>query len=551
MSFLPRGVLVTMSARSILYPPSEEGGGRAGPAGRRDTLPPDLLQQAVGRLRAVALLFAVAVLVANFVAAMFTVEGQEYTFSHVIGWLPGVLAIAAALFVVWLTTWQRVSVHTKLAVGLLFQVLGGFAIAMAQWWGLWDGIPDLSADVHFQRSLGISWVAVWVVLFTVVVPAKPSRALLASVITGATVPLTIALSMAFGGTPTVKASFFFWGFVFPYVVLAPGAAHIGSRVVHQLGSEVRRARELGAYVLEERLGAGGMGEVWRARHRLLARPAAVKFIRPEVLSGGDGGSQRVIVTRFEREAQATASMRCPHTIQLYDFGLADDGTFYYVMELLDGFDLESLVTRFGPLPPQRVLHVLYQMCNALAEAHEHGLIHRDVKPGNVYVCRYGREYDWVKVLDFGMVKTLRSEGEASLKLTAETFMGGTPAYMAPEQALGDGTIDGRADIYQAGCVAFFALTGQLVFTGRTPVEMMLKHVREAPLPPSSRTDTPIPPGLDALVLRCLSKDPAERHQTADELAAAVAACARELPPWTSAEAAAWWRAQGSSEHGRE
>ena len=331
-----------MSARPMLHPRSEQPGGGAGRPARPATLPPDLLQQAVGRLRVVALLFAGAVFVANFVAAMFTVEGQEYTYRHVIGWLPGVLAIAAALFVVWLTTWQRASVGTKLAVGLVFQVLGGFAIAMAQWWGLWDGVQDLSTNVHFQRSLGISWVAVWVVLFTVIVPAKPSLALLASVVTGATVPFTIALSTVFGGTPAVPASFFFWGFVFPYVVLAPGAALIGSRVVQQLGREVRRARELGGYVLEQRLGAGGMGEVWRARHRLLARPAAVKFIRPEVLSVGDGGSQRVILTRFEREAQATASMRCPHTIELYDFGVADDGTFYYVMELLDGGSGASL-----------------------------------------------------------------------------------------------------------------------------------------------------------------------------------------------------------------
>ncbi|MEJ2240449.1 MAG: serine/threonine-protein kinase [Gemmatimonadales bacterium] len=494
--------------KPVFQPHPEQAGGRVGPASRPDTLPPDLLQQAVGRLRAVALLFAAAVFIANFVAAAFTVEGQEYTFSRVVGWLPGVLAIAAALFVVWLTTWQRPSVAPKLAVGLVFQVLGGFAIAMAQWWGLWEGVPDLSNNVDFQRSLGISWVAVWIVLFTVVVPTKPWRALLASVVTGATVPLTITLSMGFGGTPAANASFFF--------------------------------------VLEERLGSGGMGEVWRARHRLLARPAAVKFIRPEVLSEGDGGSQHVIVTRFEREAQATASMRCPHTIELYDFGVADDGTFYYVMELLNGFDLESLVKQFGPIPPQRVLHLLRQLCHALAEAHENGLIHRDVKPGNIYVCRYGREYDWVKVLDFGMVKTLRAEGEASLKLTAETVMGGTPAYMAPEQALGDEAIDGRTDIYQAGCVAYYALTGQLVFTGRTQVEMMLKHATEAPVPPSSKSDKPIPPGLDALVLRCLSKDREERPATADELATAVAECARELPPWTSAEAGEWWRSHGIS-----
>jgi len=380
-------------------------------------------------------------------------------------------------------------------------------------------------------------------LFTVVVPTTPWRALAASVVTGATVPLTIALSMLFGGTPTVEASFFFWGFVFPYVALAPGAAFIGSRAVHQLGREVRRARELGAYVLEERLGKGGMGEVWRARHRLLARPAAVKFIRPEVLSEGERKSHGVIVTRFEREAQATASLRCPHTIELYDFGEADDGTFYYVMELLDGFDLESLVKRFGPLPPQRVLHLLSQICSALGEAHENGLIHRDVKPGDIYVCRYGREYDWVKVLDFGMVKTVHARGEASLKLTAETMVGGTPAYMAPEQASGEGHVDGRADIYQAGCVAYFALTGQTVFSGRTPMELMVKHISEGPQPPSSRCDGSIPPAVDALVLRCLAKDPAERFGTADELADAVAACSREIPPWTSAEARDWWRSR--------
>ncbi len=490
-------------------------------------------------------MFAVAVAVANFGAAVFTVEGQEYTFARVIGWLPGVLAIAGALFVVWLTTWQQATVSTKLTVGLLFQVLGGFAIAMAQWWGLWAGVEDLSTNVHFQRSLGISWVAVWIVLFTIVVPTTPWRALLTSVVTGATVPLTIVLSMALGGTPAVDAAFFFWGFVFPYVVLAPGAAFIGSRAVQQLGREVRRARELGAYVLEERLGAGGMGEVWRARHRLLARPAAVKFIRPEILSAGQRASQRVIVTRFEREAQATASMRCPHTIELYDFGVADDGTFYYVMELLDGFDLDSLVKRFGPLPPQRALHVLRQLCHALGEAHENGLIHRDVKPGNIYVCRYGREFDWVKVLDFGMVKSVHAAGEASMKLTAETVIGGTPAYMAPEQASGEDVIDGRADVYQAGCVTYFALTGQTVFGGRTPMEMMVKHLSETPEPPSSRIDAPIPPSIDALVLRCLAKDPAERPATADELADAVAACARELPPWTPDDAREWWLVHGA------
>ncbi len=520
--------------RTLVRNPRDSVGGR-----QQQTLPTDLLAQAVGRLRAIALLFAGAVFLANFVAALFTVEGREYTYANVVGWLPGVLAIAAALLVAWLTTWDRPSAQQKLDLGLLFEVLAGFAIAMAQWWGLWAGVEDLST-MHFQRSLGISWVAVWVVLFTVVVPTSPRKALLASVVTGATVPATIGLSMTYGGTPPVDVAFFFWGFVFPYVILAPAAAFVGSRVVYQLGREVRRAREMGGYVLEERLGAGGMGEVWRAHHRLLVRPAAVKLIRPDVLSYRDGESQRVILQRFQREAQATARMRCPHCIELYDFGISDDGVFYYVMELLDGFDLENLVTRFGPLPPERTLYLLRQVCHALSEAHENGLIHRDVKPGNIYVCRYGREYDWVKVLDFGLVKHVGGNGQSDAQLTLDTTVGGTPAYMAPEQVLGESDIDSRADIYQAGCVIYFALTGQPPFTGRTPMEIMLKQVNEAPVPPSVLVKSAVLAALDDLVLRCLAKNPAERPQTADELAEAFTACEQDLPSWSNADAAAWW-----------
>jgi eukaryotic-like serine/threonine-protein kinase len=507
---------------------------------RRDTLPTDLMAQAVERLRVVALLFAVAVFFANFVAALFTIEGREYTYARVIGWLPGVLAIASALLIAWCTTWNKASAQLKLNAGLGFEVLAGFAIAMAQWWGLWAGVEDLSTNFHLQRSLGISWVAVWIVLFTVVVPTAPRRALLASVITGATVPATIGLSMLYGGTPRIDEAFLFWGFVFPYVGLAPAAAFVGSRVVYQLGREVRRAREMGGYVLEQLLGSGGMGEVWRARHRLLVRPAAVKLIRPEVLAQRDGESQRVILQRFQREAQATARMRCPHTIDLYDFGVSDDGVFYYVMELLDGLDLEHLVTRFGPLPPERTLYLLRQTCHALSEAHENGLIHRDVKPSNIYVCRYGREYDWVKVLDFGLVKQVGGNRDADPQLTMEAAVGGTPAYMAPEQVLGERNIDRRADIYQVGCVAYFALTGQTVFPGRTPMEMMLKHVNDEPIAPSVRINSPTLEPLDSFVLKCLAKSPAERPQSADEMVNLMATCEYGFATWSTVTAHEWW-----------
>jgi serine/threonine-protein kinase len=194
-----------------------------------------------------------------------------------------------------------------------------------------------------------------------------------------------------------------------------------------------------------------MGEVWRARHRFLARPAAVKLIRPETLGGGDEDRALVALRRFEREAQAIAGLRSPNTIQIYDFGVADDGTFFYVMELLDGLDLETLVERHGPLPQERVVELLLQVCDSLSEAHEQGLLHRDIKPANIFVCRYGHRFDVVKVLDFGLVRTLGNADDA--RLTREGTLAGTPAYIAPEQAMGD-TVDHRADLYSLGCVAF-------------------------------------------------------------------------------------------------
>ena len=208
---------------------------------------------------------------------------------------------------------------------------------------------------------------------------------------------------------------------------------------------------MGSYELEVRLGQGGMGEVWRARHYLLARRAAIKLIRPEAL-GGDGQARRMAVARFEREAQATASLRSPHTIDLYDFGISDTGAFYYVMELLVGRDLQSLVREFGQQPAERVLYLLDQVCDSLAEAHATGLVHRDIKPSNIYVCREGLHYDFVKVLDFGLAKDRRPDAP-TVTLQAMDRATGTPAYMAPRMILGGHTVDARTDIYSLGCVA--------------------------------------------------------------------------------------------------
>jgi len=286
---------------------------------------------------------------------------------------------------------------------------------------------------------------------------------------------------------------------------------------------------------------GGMGEVWRAEHRTLARPAAIKLIRPEIMGslGGDAGD--IARRRFEREAQATALLRSPHTIEVYDFGITGDGTFYYVMELLDGFDLDRLIDSYGPVPAERAVHFLRQVADSLAEAHEVGLVHRDVKPANVYTCRQGRAADFVKVLDFGLVKPSNPKSQDAVKLTADHSIGGTPAFMSPEQALGGETIDGRSDIYSVGCLGFWLLTGQHVFQGRTPMEVITKQVSEEPAAPSTVCELPIPAELDALVLRCLSKDPADRPQNGDELLDALAA----VPlgePWTQTRSRAWWDA---------
>ncbi len=501
------------------------------------SLAPDLLRQAAARLRILALLFGFAFLVLDFVASLFSADWRAATYGSLMGWAPGAVSIAAAAAIVWATTSPRVRPEVIPTLGLAFEIVGSFGIAVAQWWGLWEGVADLSYET--RRSVGISWVAVWMVLFTIVVPTPPRKALLAAALSATAVPITLRLSMAFGGTPSVPAVFFFFAFVLPYAATVV-LAYVGARAVYHLGTEVTRARELGSYQLVERLGWGGMGEVWRARHRLLARPAAVKLIRPDVLGSGHRESREVLLKRFEREAQATASMRCPHTIELYDFGVADDGTFYYVMELLDGFNLESLVARFGPLPAERLVYLLRQVCHSLSEAHERGLIHRDIKPANVYVCRLGRELDWIKVLDFGLVKTRPAPNVADVKLTSENMVEGTPAYMAPEQVTGDSPVDGRTDVYAVGCLTYWALTGHLVFEGRTPLETMAHHLNRAPTPPSHRTELPIPPALDQIVLTCLAKDPDQRPPSADALSQMLDDCSRDLPRWTAERARQWW-----------
>jgi serine/threonine-protein kinase len=284
-----------------------------------------------------------------------------------------------------------------------------------------------------------------------------------------------------------------------------------------------------------------MGEVWLAKHRLLARPAAVKLIRQEVQPGA---AREQLVRRFQREAQVTSRLRSPHTVQLYDYGVNDSGGFYYVMELLQGLDLHHIVNRFGPQAAERVIRFLRQACRSLAEAHEHGLVHRDIKPANLFVARLGAEYDYLKVLDFGIVKDQPDpEGhdtQGAAWLTAPNLVMGTPAFMAPEMAFGERPVDGRADIYSLACAAYWALTGQPLFQASTPAQMLLHHAQTLPSPPSEVCELPIPRNLEVLLMQCLDKDPAKRP-FALELESQLARI-RCAEPWTEDWARAWWAA---------
>jgi serine/threonine-protein kinase len=494
-------------------------------------LPSDLESESVRRLRIVALLYAFVFFVSDPLAAMFLPEEWRNFRSSVVQWGPSAASIASALTVAALPWSRRFEVRTVLLLGLVFQVVGSFGIAAAQY---------LEVEGYATAPpRGLSWVAVWMLGFTVVIPSPPRWALLAALASASAVPLVVGLVvLRYGTTTPITAQSFFIQIVLPYLLVVL-VAYVSARVIYHLGTQLKRARELGSYRLIERIGRGGMGDVWLAQHQLLIRPAAIKLMRPESFSDFGPDRRTELRARFEREAQATSSLRSPHTIELYDFGVADDGAFYYVMELLNGCDLQVLVQRFGPVPPERAAHLLKQVCHSLAEAHGQGLIHRDIKPANVYVCRYGRDVDFVKVLDFGLVKPRHDRGSPELSMTAAQAPRGTPAFMAPEQVLGNQAVDGRSDLYAVGCLGYWLVTGQLVFAGRTPMEIIVQHVQAKPEPPSRRTELDIPESFDELILECLEKHPGDRPPTADVVAARLNAI-ETRSTWSQERAHQWW-----------
>jgi serine/threonine-protein kinase len=320
------------------------------------------------------------------------------------------------------------------------------------------------------------------------------------------------------------------------MAVAAVAAVFGTHLINTLRREAFEAKQLGQYRLLQPLGKGGMGEVYLAEHCMLKRPCAVKLIRPE-----QAGNPKLLA-RFEREVQMTARLSHWNTVEIYDYGRTEDGTFFYVMEYLPGLSLEELIERHGPLPAARVVYVLRQTCQALREAHAVGLIHRDIKPGNVFVAQRGGLYDVAKLLDFGLVKPVAELPSA--RLTQEGAISGTPLFMSPEQAQGLGDLDARSDIYSLGAVAYALLSGRPPFGGKNPLEVIIAHARDEVVPPS-QLQPDVPADLEGIILRCLAKRPEDRFQDADSLDQALSECAA-ADQWTQAQAAHWWQEHDQS-----
>jgi hypothetical protein len=415
--------------------------------------------------------------------------------------------------------------QTLLDVGLLFEVAGAFALGVMENSLAWPDYP----------VRGSAGVAAWIALCVLVIPNQPWKNSTAAILSAAMVPVAHLLS-----AQTLEFSPLPWNRLASYSLsplFVAGWTPFISTQIHRMHTDLSRTKDLGSYRLVELLGRGGMGEVWRARHRFLRRDAAVKLVIPDLVSRAGASELQHIQQRFELEAQAIASLRSPHTVALYDFGVSEEGSLYYVMEHLRGMDAETLINQDGSQPPGRVISLLRQACESLDEAHDLGMVHRDIKPSNVFICRLGKQTDFVKLLDFGLVKALYDPEQMRLTMQGETT--GTPAFMAPEQVRGEVDIDARADIYGLGCVAYFLLTGTLVFDQKTPMSMAVAQIEQAPEPPSKRAELPVPASLERVVMACLEKDREHRPQTVAQLAALLDACTG-VPPWTQADANRWW-----------
>ena len=492
----------------------------------KPTLAPQVVEAAVSRLRWVSLICAVVTVLAVYLEGWLQPEIGELL-KDPIHRLVLLFAVLTAFGINAVARYRLLSPRAILNLGLAFELFVAAAISFLE-----TAVPR-SPD---GPVVGSSKVALWIGLVGLLIPNKPWIKLVTALASASTWPLAYVLNLHLHGYDPLP-----WNRLLIWIHLPYLMAFVNyglSRRMWHMEKAVQKARDLGSYQLISLIGTGGMGQVWRARHRMLARDAAIKVIRADLMILQPGYESDITRKRFAREAEAMASLQSPHTVHLYDFGASEDGSFYYVMELLDGIGLQALVDKFGPQPASRVIHMLRQVCDSLEEAHRRGLVHRDIKPNNIFACVVGIEHDFMKVLDFGVVKNLSRND--SLQLTATGVTAGTPAYMAPEVATGEESIDGRADLYGLGCVAYFLLTGAPVFDEKTPTATAMAHVQKTPVPPSQRSEEPIPPELEALILRCLAKRPEDRPQSALELSRLLADI-DGAPEWTQESAERWWQ----------
>jgi eukaryotic-like serine/threonine-protein kinase len=497
-------------------------------------LPADLLREQSIRIQLIYVLGSILWAINLVMDQFWAPHGDRGPYRSVIEMSGIALAAAVAAF----ARFSRTTDDVKVDVGVAFMVPHALGLALLNGWA-----PQPTT------VRPVSSITVLILIFGMLAPARPAKMFIAASLAASMDPFAVWMAHLRGlpvPSPISTLLLFYPNYVCAVLAVAP------ARLVYRFGRQISEARALGSYELVERLGVGGMGEVWLARHRLLARGAAIKLIRPDAFSSGRADDAAATLKRFEREARATASLTSPHTVRVFDFGVTREGRFYYAMELLDGCDLETLVQTFGPLPTARAVYLVRQVCRSLSEAHSKGLIHRDIKPANIYVCRMGIEYDFVKVLDFGLV-VREYKADVSTSRTEAVAMG-TPAYMAPETILGDEP-DRRVDIYAIGCLLRFLLTGEPVFRSRNDIDHLMQHLHAAPTPPSHTAEQPIPKSVDDLVLACLQKDPALRPASVDEvLRRAMTGTADDV--WDEESARTWWEMhlpdnRGSSHRTRE
>jgi serine/threonine-protein kinase len=490
----------------------------------RQTLSPQMIEGVVERLGWFCLVCGIAaafmaVLERRLQPDLFRFSHSQFAYYGWIGIIPGCLAMTA------ICRFRLLSPLATLKLGLVFEVFVAFGISISE---------TAVSLANPMPVLGISRLALWILAAGVLIPNKPTTKLTIGFASASTWPLAYLLTLnALKLQPLPMNRFWIWLYV-PYFMAI--LSYFVSRRIYVLTADAGSARELGSYHLVSLIGSGGMGEVWRARHSMLARHAAIKLIRNDLMVDQPGYESDIIRQRFKREAQAIASLQSPHTVSLFDFGVSQNGSFYYVMEMLHGVSLQTLIDKFGPQPASRVIYMMNQVCDSLEEAHRQGLVHRDIKPSNIFICKVGLEYDFMKVLDFGLAKNISMQ--AAARLTQHGTQAGTPAYMAPEIAMGEENIDQRVDIYGLGCTAYFALTASPVFTEKTLAALAMAHVQKSPDPPSQRSEMHIPQQLDQIILRCLAKKPEDRIRTASELRDLLKAI--EIPEWTQSDAASWW-----------